>query len=176
MVDRIVESFIGLLFGLGLILAGMTDPGKVLAFLDLAGAWDPSLAFVMAGAIGGSAFAFVVARRRATALLGGAMQLPTARDIDRPLVVGSLAFGVGWGLVGFCPGPALVALGAGHWPGAAVHRRHAGWTRAARVRGECRRAASALYRAPAAAAASMPGGQTGNSAGRRTCCQPDGTR
>lgn len=112
---HLIEFAIGLLFGLGLILAGMTDPGKVLAFLDLAGAWDPSLAFVMGGAIAVGAVAFAVARRRTTAVLGGAMQLPARRDIDRPLVVGSLVFGIGWGLAGFCPGPAVVALGAGHW-------------------------------------------------------------
>lgn len=112
---RAVEFATGLLFGLGLILSGMTDPGKVLGFLDLAGAWDPSLAFVMGGAIGASVFAFALARRRSAALLGGAMHLPAAREIDAPLVVGSLVFGVGWGLAGFCPGPALVALGAGHW-------------------------------------------------------------
>lgn len=113
--NRIVEFAIGLLFGLGLILAGMTDPGKVVGFLDLAGAWDPSLAFVMGGAIVVGIGAFALARRRTTAFLGGAMQLPTRRDIDRPLVVGSLVFGVGWGIAGFCPGPAVVAAGAGHW-------------------------------------------------------------
>jgi uncharacterized membrane protein YedE/YeeE len=115
MKNRIVEFLVGLLFGLGLILAGMTDPGKVQGFLDLAGPWDPSLAFVMGGAIVVGYLAFALARRRTSALLGGAMRLPSAREIDRPLVVGSLVFGVGWGLAGFCPGPALVALGAGHW-------------------------------------------------------------
>lgn len=115
MKHRIVEFLVGLLFGLGLLLSGMTDPGKVQGFLDLAGAWDPSLMFVMGGAVVLSFFAFMLARRRTTAFLGGAMQLPTTRDIDRRLVVGSLVFGVGWGLAGFCPGPALVALGAGHW-------------------------------------------------------------
>jgi uncharacterized membrane protein YedE/YeeE len=104
-----------LLFGLGLILSGMTDPGKVIGFLDLAGAWDPSLVFVMAGAIAIAFFAFAFAKKRSTAFLGGAMQMPTARDIDRRLVIGSLVFGVGWGLAGFCPGPAVVATGAGHW-------------------------------------------------------------
>jgi uncharacterized membrane protein YedE/YeeE len=104
----------GLVFGVGLIVAGMSNPAKVLGFLDLAGAWDPSLAFVMVGAILVGLVAFRVARRRTTALLGGAMHLPTARSVDRRLVLGSLAFGIGWGLAGFCPGPALVALGAGY--------------------------------------------------------------
>lgn len=110
-----MEFAAGLLFGLGLLLAGMADPGKVQGFLDVAGVWDPSLAFVMAGAIAVGVGAFAVARRRTTAFLGGAMQLPTKRDIDRPLVLGSLVFGIGWGLAGICPGPALVALGAGAW-------------------------------------------------------------
>jgi uncharacterized membrane protein YedE/YeeE len=103
----------GLLFGIGLILSGMTDPGKVQGFLDLAGRWDPSLALVMGGAIAIGLVGFRVAHQRARTLLGGAMQLPTARDLDRRLVIGSLAFGVGWGLGGFCPGPALVWLGSG---------------------------------------------------------------
>ena len=118
MMQRVVEFALGLLFGLGLILAGMTDPGKVIAFLDLAGAWDPSLALVMGGAIAVGAGAFAVARGRTTALLGGPMRLPRGGDVDRRVVVGSLVFGVGWGLAGFCPGPALVALGAGHWQAA----------------------------------------------------------
>jgi uncharacterized membrane protein YedE/YeeE len=112
---RLVEFLVGLLFGLGLIVSGMSDPGKITGFLDLSGTWDPSLAFVMAGAIAVGLFAFAAARRRTSAFLGGAMQLPTRREIDRRLVVGSLVFGVGWGLAGFCPGPALVALGAGYW-------------------------------------------------------------
>jgi uncharacterized membrane protein YedE/YeeE len=103
----------GLVFGIGLIVSGMADPAKVLGFLDLAGAWDPSLAFVMAGAILVGVLAFFVAGRRARTFLGGELKLPTARQIDRRLVLGSLTFGVGWGLAGFCPGPALVALGLG---------------------------------------------------------------
>jgi uncharacterized membrane protein YedE/YeeE len=103
----------GLVFGIGLLLSGMTDPGKVLGFLDFTGAWDPSLALVMGGAVLVGLFGFAVAKRRAAALLGGALHLPTARGIDARLVAGSLVFGVGWGLVGFCPGPALVSLGAG---------------------------------------------------------------
>lgn len=100
----------GLVFGIGLILSGMTNPYKVLAFLDLAGTWDPSLAFVMGGAIFVGLFAFGFARNRTTSLLGEAMHLPTARKLDRRLVLGSLAFGAGWGLAGYCPGPALVSL------------------------------------------------------------------
>ena len=103
----------GLVFGLGLIVSGMADPAKVLGFLNLAGAWDPSLAFVMGGAVGVGLVAFFVARRRRVSLLGAPMQLPAARGIDRRLVGGSLLFGIGWGVAGFCPGPALVALGMG---------------------------------------------------------------
>ena len=111
--NRISEFVIGLVFGLGLIISGMTDPGKVLGFLDLAGLWDPSLALVMGGAVLVGLFAFTVARKRTTSVLGGAMQLPTARQIDRRLALGSIAFGVGWGIAGFCPGPAIVSLGTG---------------------------------------------------------------
>ena len=111
---RLSEFLIGLLFGLGLIVAGMTDPSKVIGFLDLAGAWDPSLAFVMGGAILVGLGAFAVAKKRTTSFLGGAMQLPTNSHIDKRLVVGSLLFGAGWGLAGFCPGPALVSLGTGN--------------------------------------------------------------
>jgi uncharacterized membrane protein YedE/YeeE len=111
---RLAEFGVGLLFGLGLILAGMTDPSKVLGFLDLAGLWDPSLAFVMGGAILVSLGAFTLAKKRTTSFLGGAMQLPTSRDIDKRLVTGSLLFGAGWGLAGFYPGPALVSVGTGN--------------------------------------------------------------
>lgn len=103
----------GARFGLGLIVSGMADPDKVVAFLDLAGPWDPSLALVMAGAIAVGAVAFAAAGRRSLSLLGLPMKLPNLRHIDRRLVVGSLLFGAGWGIAGFCPGPALVALGTG---------------------------------------------------------------
>ena len=103
----------GLVFGLGLIVSGMADPAKVLGFLDLAGAWDPSLALVMAGAIAVGGLAFAVAKRRTVSFLGAAMKLPTSRDIDRRLLIGSVLFGIGWGVAGFCPGPGLVALGMG---------------------------------------------------------------
>lgn len=117
--QRLAEFLIGLLFGIGLILAGMTDPGKVIGFLDLFGKWDPSLALVMGGAILVGLFAFGTAKKRSTNFFGGAMHLPSATDIDKRLVLGSLAFGVGWGLAGFCPGPAIVSLGSGQ-PQAAV--------------------------------------------------------
>lgn len=103
----------GLIFGFGLIVSGMTDPAKVLGFLDLAGAWDPSLALVMGGAIAVGLVAFTVARKRSSSLLGRPMQLPTARHIDKRLIGGSLTFGIGWGLAGICPGPALVLVGEG---------------------------------------------------------------
>jgi uncharacterized membrane protein YedE/YeeE len=107
------EYLIGVLFGLGLIISGMTNPAKILAFLDLAGTWDPSLIFVMGGAVLVGLIAFYLAKNRTQSFLGGAMQIPTRRDIDRPLIIGSALFGVGWGLAGFCPGPALVSLGSG---------------------------------------------------------------
>lgn len=111
---NIVAAFAaGLVFGVGLILSGMTDPGKVIGFLDVAGKWDPSLGFVMGGAVLVGLFAFALARRRARTFLGGAMHLPASRDIDNRLVGGSLVFGIGWGLAGFCPGPALVSFGSG---------------------------------------------------------------
>jgi uncharacterized membrane protein YedE/YeeE len=110
---RLSEFFVGLLFGWGLLLSGMADPGKVLGFLDLAGSWDPSLAFVMGGAIAVGFFAFGTARKRTTNFFGGALHLPTSRDVDKPLVIGALLFGAGWGLAGFCPGPGIVSMASG---------------------------------------------------------------
>ena len=104
----------GLVFGIGLLVSGMVNPAKVIGFLDLAGRWDPSLALVMVGAVAIGAIGFVIAGRRKTTFLGTPMLLPTTRTIDRRLVVGGAVFGVGWGLAGFCPGPAMVALGMGH--------------------------------------------------------------
>jgi len=101
----------GLIFGLGLIVSGMANPAKVLGFLDLGGSWDPSLMFVMGGAIGVALVGFTVAARRKRTPSGEPINMPTARQIDRPLVVGALLFGTGWGIAGFCPGPALVGLG-----------------------------------------------------------------
>lgn len=103
----------GLVFGIGLILAGMTEPLKVKGFLDLAGAWDPSLALVMGGAIALGVVAFARARRRDRSWTGTPIEIPNIKTIDRRLVTGGVLFGIGWGIAGFCPGPALVALGSG---------------------------------------------------------------
>ena len=111
--SNVSEYLIGVLFGLGLMVSGMTNPAKITAFLDLAGPWDPSLIFVMGGAVLVGFIAFYLAKKRTESFLGGAMHIPTRRDIDRPLIIGSALFGVGWGLAGFCPGPALVSLGTG---------------------------------------------------------------
>ena len=119
MQHRLSEFVVGLLFGLGLLLSGMTDPGKVLGFLDLIGPWDPSLALVMGGAIAVGVIAFALAKNRTVSFLGGAMRLPMSSQIDRRLIVGAAMFGAGWGLAGFCPGPALVSLATGQ-PKAAI--------------------------------------------------------
>lgn len=103
----------GLVFGLGLILSGMTDPAKVIGFLDLAGNWNPSLAFVMGGAVLVGLVAFRLAARLPKALLGDPMRIPGTRQIDRRLILGGLTFGIGWGLAGYCPGPALASLASG---------------------------------------------------------------
>jgi len=111
---NLVAAFLaGLVFGVGLVASAMVDPAKVLGFLDIGGNWDPSLAFVMIGAIAVGLIAFAVARHRAKSLLGLPMQLPTSSHIDRRLIGGSILFGLGWGLAGICPGPALVLVGVG---------------------------------------------------------------
>lgn len=109
----LASLFAGLIFGAGLLVSGMANPEKVLGFLDIAGQWDPSLALVMAGAILVGIFAFTIARQRTLSFLGFSMKLPSSTKVDKRLVVGGLTFGVGWGIAGFCPGPGLVALGAG---------------------------------------------------------------
>ncbi len=101
---------VGLLFGLGLLVSGMADPAKVLAFLDVTGRWDPSLAFVMAGAVTVSATGYRVARRRGRPMLASRLEIPARRDLDRRLIAGAAVFGIGWGLAGLCPGPALTLL------------------------------------------------------------------
>jgi len=112
--SRLTAFIAGLLFGIGLLLAGMASPAKVLAFLDLAGNWDPSLAFVMGGGIVAALIPFTLAKRRQQSLTGCPMQLPSKREPDRQLVIGSLLFGIGWGIAGICPGPAVVVLGSGN--------------------------------------------------------------
>ncbi len=113
--SKLTAFIAGLIFGLGLLLAGMANPAKVLGFLDLAGAWDPSLGLVMAGAIGVAVLPLTWAKRRQRSLLGAPMQLPVKRELDRRLIGGSLLFGVGWGIAGICPGPAVAIVLTGHW-------------------------------------------------------------
>lgn len=112
---KLTAFFAGLIFGLGLLLAGMANPAKVLAFLDVAGAWDPSLALVMGGAIAVAVIPLNWARKNKQSLLGARMQLPVKRELDSRLIGGSLVFGVGWGIAGICPGPAVAILLTGHW-------------------------------------------------------------
>lgn len=113
MIGRSVALLAGVLFGVGLMVAGMTRPAKVLGFLDVTGRWDPSLALVMVGAIGVHAALTRLIRRRERPLQAATFQVPTRRDLDAPLLLGSALFGVGWGLGGYCPGPAVVSLGGG---------------------------------------------------------------
>jgi uncharacterized membrane protein YedE/YeeE len=113
--SKLTAFFAGLIFGLGLLLAGMANPAKVLAFLDVAGAWDPSLALVMAGAIAVAAAPLNWARKHKRSLLGAPMQIPVKRELDARLIGGSLVFGIGWGIAGICPGPAVAISLTGHW-------------------------------------------------------------
>jgi uncharacterized membrane protein YedE/YeeE len=112
---KLMAFLAGVIFGIGLLTAGMANPTKVLAFLDLAGAWDPSLALVMAAAIGVAFLPFSWARLQRMSLLGAPMQLPIKRELDRRLIGGSLLFGIGWGIAGICPGPAVALLLTGRW-------------------------------------------------------------
>ena len=114
MIAAVVSFLSGLLFGLGLAVSQMINPAKVLAFLDILGDWDPSLALVMAGAVGVAAIGFTQAKKRASPVLEIEFQIPENRELDMPLVLGAALFGIGWGLVGLCPGPALAGLIAGH--------------------------------------------------------------
>lgn len=108
---RVSSFLIGALFGTGLILSGMTNPAKVVNFLDILGTWDPSLGFVMGGALLVTAIGFrLVQRTREAPVFAGSFSLPTAHAIDRPLMIGALLFGAGWGLAGLCPGPAIAIL------------------------------------------------------------------
>jgi uncharacterized membrane protein YedE/YeeE len=110
MVIAIASFACGLIFGFGLLISGMTDPVKVLGFLNVLGPWNPTLGFVMVGALAVAAIGFAMARRRGAPILASQSQWPTRRDIDASLVTGSILFGVGWGLVGLCPGPAIENL------------------------------------------------------------------
>ena len=112
--QRVIEFVLGILFGVGLLISGMTDPGKVQGFLDVTGAWDPSLALVMGGGVMVGLLGFTWAKKKHSSFSGAPLQWPEMTQIDRPLVLGSLMFGTGWGLAGFCPGPALVAMAAGN--------------------------------------------------------------
>ena len=112
----VIAALTGVLFGIGLLISGMTDPGKVTGFLDITRAWDPSLGFVMAGAIAIHAPFVWLARRRKAPLLDGVFHWPTLRTIDPALLAGAVIFGVGWGISGYCPGPALVSVGTGATP------------------------------------------------------------
>ncbi len=106
---------VGVLFGSGLALSDMINPARVLAFLDLTDAWDPTLIYVMIGAIVPAAVAFAYGRRLTRPVMGLEFYIPTGRTLDRPLILGATIFGIGWGLAGFCPGPAIAGLALGHW-------------------------------------------------------------
>ena len=109
----ISQYLIGVMFGFGLIISGMTNPQKILNFLDITGSWDPSLIFVMGGAVLVGLGGFYLVTKRSEAFFGGALHIPKRRDITMPLIIGSVMFGAGWGIAGFCPGPAIVSLGSG---------------------------------------------------------------
>lgn len=117
--SRVIQFVIGLLFGTGLVVAGMSDPAKVLSFLDLAaiptGLWDASLIFVMGGGVIVAAIGYQLVWKMQKPVFDSTFHVPMAKDIDPTLIFGPAIFGIGWGLVGFCPGPALTALGTGTW-------------------------------------------------------------
>jgi len=113
---RLLSAFlVGLIFGTGIAISGMINPAKVLNFFDIAGTWDPSLAFVMGGALVTTFLGYRVVLRRDAPLIEARFQLPTARRIDARLIGGAAVFGIGWGIAGFCPGAAVPALGTGRW-------------------------------------------------------------
>ena len=112
---KITALVSGLLFSFGLIISDMVNPARVIAFLDIFGEWDPTLAFVMVGAIAAASIAWIIARPRKTAYFGGQIPPAPSQPVDAQLVSGSALFGIGWGLVGICPGPAIVALSFGKW-------------------------------------------------------------
>ncbi len=113
---QLMALLIGVLFGLGLAVSGMISPAKVIGFLDISGQWDPTLAFVMGGAVLVAMPAFWAAKKARKPLLAAEFRLPTRKDIDGKLLLGAAVFGIGWGLAGFCPGPAIAALSSLQWP------------------------------------------------------------
>lgn len=115
--QNLIALLCGAIFGIGLLVSGMANPEKVLGFLDILGSWNPSLIFVMVGAIGIAIIPFFIAKHRKQSLIGLPMQLPTSRVVDRRLIIGSVLFGIGWGIAGICPGPALVLLSSGYLQG-----------------------------------------------------------
>ncbi|SDL01559.1 hypothetical protein SAMN05192555_102187 [Franzmannia pantelleriensis] len=124
----------GLLFGLGLAISGMTDPARVLGFLDLAGAWDPTLMFVLGGAVATTFVGYRLAWARGKPLFEASFQLPTRRDLDARLLGGAALFGIGWGLSGYCPGPAVASIAGLSWPLAAMlAAMAAGWYLARKI-------------------------------------------
>ena len=112
----LASLFIGTVFGVGLTVSEMINPAKVIGFLDFAGDWDPTLGIVMAAALAVATLGFAMVRRRREPYLGGAFQIPTRKDVDARLIGGAVVFGVGWGVAGFCPGPAIAAVATGSWP------------------------------------------------------------
>ena len=115
MLKNIIGSLAGLLFGFGLLISGMTDPVKVQGFLDVFGAWDISLALVMGGGLAVAIVGVQLARRQRISWVGDDIEMPTKTKITKRLVIGAMLFGIGWGLVGICPGPGIVLLGTGQW-------------------------------------------------------------
>ena len=115
MLKNIIGLLAGLLFGFGLLISGMTDPAKVQGFLDVFGAWDISLALVMGGGLAVAIVGVQLAKRQKTCWIGTLIEMPTKTTINKKLLIGAMLFGIGWGLVGICPGPGIVLLGTGQW-------------------------------------------------------------
>ncbi len=112
----VLSLLIGTVFGVGLAVSEMMNPAKVIGFLDFAGDWDPTLAFVMAAALAVATLGFAMVRQRQQPYLGGTFQIPSRKEVDTRLIGGAVVFGIGWGVAGFCPGPAIAALATGQWP------------------------------------------------------------
>lgn len=117
MLKNMIGLVAGLLFGFGLLISGMTDPAKVQGFLDVFGAWDISLALVMGGGLLVATIGVQLAKRQKNSWIGTLIEMPSKTTINKKLIIGAMLFGIGWGLVGICPGPSIVLLGTGHWQG-----------------------------------------------------------